>query len=179
MAPSVARSADGDEHPRSLDELFQWLYAELRPIARHHMAGERANATLQTTALIHEAYIRLKTSDVKVESRLHFLRLVARTMRRVLIDEARKKRREKNGGNWIRVSLSDSAGVIFPRIDMLDFDRALDKLAKLHERQATTIELRIFLCFSVEEVAAELGVSPRTVKGDTRVALAWLRRELE
>jgi RNA polymerase sigma-70 factor (ECF subfamily) len=179
MAPNVATSPDGDENPRSLDELFQWLYKELRPIAKHYMAGERADATLQTTALIHEAYLRLKASDVKVQSRLHFLRLVARTMRRVLIDEARRKKREKYGGNWIRVSLSDGAGVIFPRIDMIDFDRALDKLARLHERQATVIELRIFLCFSVEEVAAELGVSPRTVKGDTRVALAWLRRELE
>lgn len=179
MAPNAAISPDGDENPRSLDELFQWLYKELRPIARRYMAGERAGATLQTTALIHEAYIRLKASNVKVESRLHFLRLVARTMRRVLIDEARRREGEKYGGDWIRVTLSDSAGVVFSRFDMIDFDRALEKLAKLHERQATVVDLRFFLGFSVEEVAAELGVSPRTVKGDTRVALAWLRRELE
>lgn len=163
---------DSDASRANLNELFERLYTELRVIARHYMAGERPNHTLQPTALVHEAYVRLIASGAKIENRAHFLRLAARTMRRILIDLGRKRK-------FTFVPLPDDAGGIFPDVDTIDFDRALDKLEKLDARQALIVELRLFIGLTVDEVAAELGVSPRTVKGDTAVALAWLRRELE
>lgn len=161
---------DGDH--ADLNQLFERLYDELRSIARHYMAGERPNHTLQPTALVHEAYMRLIKSGAKIDDRAHFLRLAARTMRRILIDLGRKKK-------FTFVPLPDDAGVIFPDVDTIDFDRALEELEKLDARQALIVELRLFIGLTVDEVAAELGVSPRTVKGDTAIALAWLRRELE
>lgn len=147
-------------------------------VARHYMGGERDNHTLQPTALVHEAYMRLVATGVTIENRVHFLRLAARTMRRILIDHARKKGAPKHGGPFTLVTLTDEAGLVFPEADMIDFDRALDKLESLDARQAEVVELRYVIGLTVEEVATELRVSPRTIKGDTRVALAWLRREL-
>ena len=172
--PIPSQPSDGD-----LDKLFARLYDDLRNIARAYMAGERVDHTLQPTALVHEAYVRLISSGANITDRPHFLRLAARTMRRILIDEARKRKADKAGGQHTHISLHDDAGVVFPKVDMIDFDRALTKLEELDERQAMVIELRFFIGLSVDEVATELKVSPRTVKTDTQVATAWLRRELE
>jgi len=171
--PNSPQAPAGD-----LDKLFARLYDDLRNIARGYMAGERADHTLQPTALVHEAYVRLISSGANITDRPHFLRLAARTMRRILIDEARKRKADKAGGQHTHISLHDDAGVVFPKVDMIDFDRALTKLEELDERQAMVIELRFFIGLSVDEVATELKVSPRTVKTDTQVATAWLRREL-
>ena len=172
--PIRSQPSDGD-----LDKLFARLYDDLRNIARAYMAGERLDHTLQPTALVHEAYVRLISSGANITDRPHFLRLAARTMRRILIDEARKRKADKAGGQHTHISLHDDAGVVFPKVDMIDFDRALTKLEELDERQAMVVELRFFIGLTVDEVATELKVSPRTVKTDTQVAPAWLRRELE
>ena len=171
---SIPPQAPGD----NLERLFARLYDDLRNIARAYMAGERVDHTLQPTALVHEAYVRLISSGANITDRPHFLRLAARTMRRILIDEARKRKADKAGGQHTHISLHDDAGVVFPKVDMIDFDRALTKLEELDERQAMVIELRFFIGLTVDEVANELKVSPRTVKTDTQVASAWLRREL-
>lgn len=166
-----------DDGPSSdFNALFVRLYDDLRVIARRYMAGERPGHPLQSTALVHEAYMRLIHSGAKIENRAHFLRLASRTMRRILIEEAR--RRKAGGGRHTHITLYDEAGVVFPRVDMIDFDRALSRLEELNERQALVIELRFLIGLTVEEVGTELDVSPRTIKSDTAFAVAWLRREL-
>jgi len=171
-------SSNPDRASVPVDRLFEQLYEELRGVARHYMGGERDNHTLQPTALVHEAYMRLVASGVTIENRLQFLRLAARTMRRILVDHARQKGTDRRGGFMTRVTLTDDAGLAWPDIDLIDLDRALEKLEQLDERQASIVEMRFVIGLTVDEVAAELGVSPRTIKGDTRVAMAWLRREL-
>ncbi len=166
------------EPPGDFDRLFARLYDDLRMIARRYMAGERVDHPLQPTALVHEAYMRLMASGARITDRAHFLRLAARTMRRILIDEARRRNANRAGGEHTHITLHDDAGVVFPKVDMIDFDRALARLEELDERQAMVVELRFFIGLTVEEVAAELGVSARTIKTDTQVASAWLRREL-
>jgi len=162
------------------EELFEQLYGELRAVARRYMGGERPDHTLQPTALVHEAFLKVAASSpVAITDRVHFLRLAARTMRRILVDHARKKGAARHGGYMTRVSLSDDIGAASPTFDLLALDEALEKLETLSERQATIIETRYIIGLTVEEVAKELGLSERTIKGETRVAMAWLRRELE
>ena len=162
------------------DELFAQFYDELRAAARRFMGREREGHTLQPTALVNEAFIRLMaSSDLTLQDRPHFLRLVARAMRHVLVDYARRKDAGRRGGDMTRVTLTDGKQVIEPEFDLFDLDRAVDKLSKRSDRQAAILEMRYFVGMSVEEVAAELELSPRTVKSETRFALAWLRRELE
>src|SRR5262245_27827856 len=132
----------------NLDRLFARLYDDLRVIARHCMASERADHPLQPTALVHEAYMRLISSGVNIENRAHFLRLAGRTMRRILVDMARA-RNARGGGEYTHITLHDDAGVVFPKVDMIDFDRVLDKLEQLDERQATVVELRFFIGLTV------------------------------
>ena len=176
MAPESAMPAPDPDSSGDLGQLFERLYEHLRAMARRRMADERLGHPLQPTALVHEAYVRLVTSGAEITSRAHFLRLAAVTMRHILVDEARKwKKRE---GAFPHITLHDDAGLIFPRVDMIDYDRAINKLQELHERQAMAIELRFFVGLTVEEVAAELGVSARTIKTDTQIGSAWLRREL-
>ena len=171
----------GGVPPGTQDQLFDQLYGELRRIARRYMGGERPNHTLQPTALVNEAYLRLAAAKpLQIQDRAHFLRLAASTMRRILVDRAREKKAAKRGGGLTLITLTD--GLVArggqPTFDLIALDEALTKLAKLSERQAAAIELRYFVGMSVDEVASELGMSPRTVKSDTRVAKAWLRREL-
>jgi len=157
------------------DALFEELYAELRKIAACRMRGELRDHTLQTTALINEAYLRLVRVDgERWRDRRHFLATAALAMRHILIEHARKRKRR------IRLSSGDAKldAMMPDPVDLLEFDRALEKLAEEHPRPAEVIQYRYILGLTTEEAGKALGVSERTVRGDARFALAWLRREL-
>jgi len=166
--------------PQDPNELFPLVYAELRRIAAREMRRERPGRTLQTTALVHEAYLRLlKDASLSFESRAHFLGIAARAMREILIEHARGRGARKRGGGAVRLTLDDvTAPVAAPSIDVLALDEALQRLARLDERHARVVELRYFGGLSVEETAAALDLSPATVKRAWTLARAWLYREL-
>jgi RNA polymerase sigma factor (TIGR02999 family) len=163
-----------------VDELLPLVYEELRGIAERALRNERSGHTLQATALVHEAYLRLVgTERMAFEGRAHFLAAGAQAIRRVLIDHARGKGREKRGGGWRRVSLEGGDAADGGRwVDVVDLHEALMRLAQVSERQARLVELRFFGGLTNEEAAVVLGVSLRTVTGDWAMARAWLRREL-
>lgn len=174
-------SAVGDKE--TLNELLPLIYNELRRLARYHLRQQRPNHTLQTTALVHEAYLRLaKEKSLVVENRTHFLGIAGQLMRWILVDYERKRRTSKRGSGATSLSLDstlvssqlDTAGV-----DLLALDSALDKLAKLDEQQSRIIELRYFAGFSIEDTAEFLGISPATVKRSWTSARAWLLREMK
>ena len=162
------------------DELFPLVYAELRRIAAREMRREKPGRTLQTTALVHEAYLRLlKDASLSFENRAHFLGIAARAMREILIEHARARAARKRGGGAERLTLDDLlAPVPSPSIDVLALDEALQRLARLDERHARVVELRYFGGLTVEETAAALGLSPATVKRAWTLSRAWLYREL-
>jgi RNA polymerase sigma factor (TIGR02999 family) len=164
----------------AFNDLFPLVYAELRRIAAREMRREGPGRTLQTTALVHEAYIRLlKDASLSFENRAHFLGIAAHAMREILIERARARVAQKRGGHAVRVTLED---VLFPirgpSVDVLALDEALQRLARLDERHARVVELRYFGGLSVEETAAALDLSPATVKRAWTLARAWLYREL-
>lgn len=167
----------------SAEELFPLVYDELRRLARRYLVRERPGHTLQPTALVHEAYIKLvDQSRVDWQGRTHFFAVGAKVMRNLLIDHARAKGRAKRGGGRHRVTLAEGV-TPFSRgeldIDqLLALNESLDRLAALDPRQARVVELRFFGGLTVPEVALVLGVSQRTVEGDWTHARAWLRREL-
>jgi RNA polymerase sigma-70 factor (ECF subfamily) len=144
------------------------------------MAGERAGHSLQPTALVNEAYLRLvDAKDVAWRDRAHFLAVSARVMRRILVDHARAKQYKKRGGDAVRVTFDEGLAVTNePSLDFVALDDALEALAKLDERKSKVIELRFFGGLSVEETATVLKVSAATVMGDWRLAKAWLQREM-
>lgn len=161
--------------------LFELLYRDLRAIAGSYFQGGGAAHTLQPTALVHDAFVRLIGSHGQDwESRAHFVAVAAKAMRQILIDHTRAKRAAKRGGGAARVTLTgaalDDADQAF---DALDLDEALRRLAAIEERQARIVEMRFFAGMSVREIALVLGVSERTVELDWRLARAWLRRELK
>ena len=163
-----------------LDELAARVYQELRGLAAAYMQRERADHTLQPTALANEAYVRL-VGDAKVawKGRAQFLAIAARSMRQVLVEHARARGTEKRGGRHARISLSDTSGVIDQSaIDLLDLDEALRALADVDERKARIVELRFFAGLSMKEVAEALKLSETTVEDDWYLARAWLRRHL-
>lgn len=163
----------------ALDRLMDAVYGELSRIARNALSRERRDHTLQTRALVHEAYLKLVDADVDWQDRSHFFALAARAMRRVLIDHAKSRSRSKRGGNPLRVELADLPGATTASpIDLLDLEAALDKLATRDPRHAQLIELHFYAGMDYEEAAEVLGVSPRTVGRDLRVARAFLAREL-
>ncbi|MDX1645723.1 MAG: sigma-70 family RNA polymerase sigma factor [Longimicrobiales bacterium] len=171
--------AYGDGDRSALDRLVPVVYAELRRIARAQLRDE-AGDRLQTTALVHEAYVRLADADtLSVEDLSHFLSIAARAMRRILIDDARRRTAQKRGGRATHVTL-DSRGPSVPQRDedLVALDEALERLSKLNPRQSSTVEYKIFAGMTVEEIARALSVSPRTVKRDWQAARAWLNREL-
>jgi RNA polymerase sigma factor (TIGR02999 family) len=169
---------DGDQD--ALSRLMPVVERELHRIARRYMAGERQGHSLQATALVNEAYLRL--IDIQLvdwENRAHFLAMAARVMRRILVDSARAKRYQKRGGGGVRVTLDDGvlpANELSP--DVIALDDALDALAAIDERRSRVIELRYFGGLTVEETALVMKVSPDTVVRDARLAKAWLGREL-
>ncbi len=168
----------GDE--AALEQLVPLVHQELHRIARGCMRGERAGHSLQATALVNEAYLRLiGAQQVDWQNRVHFLAVSARLMRRILVDFARAKNYQKRGGGAQAVTLDEALVVVEPGRDLIAIDEALDALAKMDERKAKVVEMRFFGGLTVEETAAALGVSPDTVMRDWRLAKAWLMRELK
>lgn len=169
------RKGDSD----ALDELTPLLYAELRRLASGQLSRERRNHTLQATEVVHEAFVRLIGTDVPWQDRAHFLAVAARTMRRLLVDHARTRGREKRGGGLVRVTLQPWDASATPVTDeILALDVALSALARQDERAAAVVELHHFGGLTYDEVGEVLGVSTATVKRDLRVARVWLRREM-
>ena len=168
----------GDE--LALERMVPLIYDELRAIASRLMRGERPDHTLQATALVHEAYARLVGADIAWQDRSHFFAVAARQMRRILVDHAKGRGRQKRGGGMKPVTL-DGAAVIQPdpTTDVADIDEALTRLAELDGRKAQVIELHFFGGLTYEETAEVLSISPATVDRDLRFAKAWLYRELE
>jgi RNA polymerase sigma factor (TIGR02999 family) len=170
---------EGD-HRDATDRLFALVYDELRHIAAKLMARERPDHTLQPTALVNEAYLKLiDQTRVSWRDRAHFLRIAARAMRQILVDHARARRREKRGGGMTRVTLDDAMGdVKDPALDVIELDDALSRLSNADDRAARVVELRVFGGMNTDEIAHVLEVSRRTIYSDWDVARAWLTREL-
>jgi len=164
----------------ALDTLVPLVEAELRRLARRYMARERRDHTLQTTALVHEAFIRLAGAQhLDWHDRAHFIGIAARLMRRVLVDHARERAVQKRGGGAFKVSLDEGMAVSpAPNLDLLALDRALEALAVVDPRKCQVIDMRFFGGLTVEETADVLGVSPDTVRRDWRLAKLWLLREI-
>jgi len=164
----------------ALDALLPLVYEELRGQAARYLRRERVGHTLQTTALIHEAYLKLvDQKNVHWQNRAHFFGIAAQLMRRILVDHARSKKRAKRGGSDIRVSFNE-ANVLGQAkdLDIVALDEALERLAAIDEQQSRIVELRFFSGLTVEETAEVLSISPATVKRDWSMAKAWLHREL-
>jgi RNA polymerase sigma factor (TIGR02999 family) len=157
------------------------VYDELRRLARHYLRQERKNHTLQSTALVHEAYLRFKGANVpEWQDRAHFFGIAARIMREILVEHARGHKAAKRGGDAPRLTL-DGAALAFVKpsdLDVLELDIALTELAKLDEQQSRIVELRFFAGLSIEDTSEVLGLSPATVKRDWVVAKAWLYRAM-
>ena len=170
------RAGDG----QALSDLLPLIYDELRRVARKHLSGQRADHTLQTTALIHEAYMRLAGGAANsVQDHNHFVALASRIMRQVLVDHARGQLAAKRQGG-VRVTLSEAANIPEQSaIDVQAVDAALSRLSELDERQAQVVELRFFGGLSIPETAQALHISVATVKRDWTMARTWLSRELQ
>jgi len=189
----MAHDADGTDRERISQLLADWanrdpaareqlvpiVYEELRRLAHHYMRGERSGHTLQTTALVNEVYLRLAGIDgLQWRDRAHFFAMAATLMRRVLVDYARQRSREKRGAGVSVTSLDANAVAPQPAVDVVALDLALDRLAAVDPQQSRVVELRFFAGLSVEETAEALGISPATVKRDWATAKLWLYNEL-
>ena len=170
----------GNGDPGALDQLMPLVYDEMRRLARLHLRRERAGHTLQATALVNEAYLRLiEVNQVRWQNRAHFFAMASRVMRRILVDAARARRYQKRGGGAERVSLDEALLVSDePAQDLVALDDALNALSAVDLRKSRVVEMRFFGGLSVDETAAVLKVSPDTVMRDWRLAKAWLLREL-
>jgi len=170
--------ADGDE--KAAADLLPLVYAELHRLARGYMRRERPDHTLQATALINEAYLRLAREEADWNSREHFIGVAANVMRRVLVDYARAHKAEQRGGGLKRVEMQDDLAISPDRLDEIaSLDDTLKRLEMRNARQARIVELRYFGGLSVEEIASLLKMSPRSVKRDWALARVWLFRELQ
>lgn len=174
-----------DDNREVLDTLVPLVYKELHMQAHRYLRGERANHTLQTTALINEAYLRLvEQKDMRWQNRAHFFGMAANMMRRILVDYAKTKYRAKRGGKDSDLPLEEILTVKIEttneatKIDLIALDEALNKLAAEDEQEARIVELRYFSGLTIEETAEVLGISTMTVKRDWNAAKAWLRREM-
>lgn len=174
----LVRWRAGDQ--QALEALVPLLYKELRDIARHHLQRERPGHTLQSAALVHEAYLRLlEQPPFETENRAHFLAVASRLMRQILVDYARSHGAAKRGADR-RVELD--ASLVLPQVqsaDVIALDDALSDLARLDEQQSRIVELRFFGGLAIEDIAEALGISPSTVKRDWNVAKAWLTRQMK
>lgn len=170
-----------DPPDAALDQALPDVYAELRRLAGHYLQRLSPGASLQPTAIVHEAYVRLSEGEgARWNSRSHFFALSARAMRCVLTDHVRSRRAAGRPSDDARVTLSVvPSGEVVTEVDVLDLDAALERLERVDARQARVVEYRFFAGLQVDEIAALLGVSDRTIKSDWRMAKAWLRAELE
>jgi RNA polymerase sigma factor (TIGR02999 family) len=175
----LVRWRGGDRE--ALDSLLPLVYDELRRIARHYLQGERPGHTLQSTALVNEAYVRMVAQDFpQWQNRAHFFAVAAQLMRQILVDHARAHRASKRGGNVYKVSLDEAEGQ--PQatdLDIVALDDALKNLAEMDPQQSKVVELKFFAGLSIEDTAEVLDISPSTVKRDWVTARAWLYRELD
>ena len=170
--------SSGDES--AFDKLVPLVYQELRALAQRYMRHERSDHTLQATALVNEAYVRLiDVSRIQWQNRAHFLAVAAQTMRRILVEFARHRRRQKRGGNVVRVTIDDALEIAQDKEpDLVALSDALSALATFDPRMSQAVELRFFGGLTVQETADVLKVSPETVMRDWKTAKAWLLREL-
>jgi RNA polymerase sigma factor (TIGR02999 family) len=176
-------SGEGDVDPATAEELFPVVYEELRKLAGRYMSRETPGHTLQPTALVHEAYLKLvDQTRVDWKGKTHFFAVGARVMQRLLVDHARGRGAKKRGAGWRAVTLSEAVapfgGEALDRERLLDLNAAVEELAEIDEREAKVVTLRFFGGLTVDQVAEVLGVSKRTVENDWRHAQAWLRLKL-
>lgn len=174
----LTRWRSGDR--QALDALMPLVYQELRRLARHYLQQERRDHTLQSTALVHEAYVRLLGQDPpEWKSRAHFFGVAARLMRQILVDHARGHRAAKRGGDSLKLTLQEGlVGRKGKDLDVVALDDALKKLAELSPQQSHIVELRFFSGLTIEDTSEVLGISPATVKRSWTAARAWLFREM-
>jgi RNA polymerase sigma-70 factor (ECF subfamily) len=178
MTELLHRLARGDREAEQ--ELIPQVYCELRKIAARHLQRERPGHTLQATALVHEAYMRLTDQrEIEWQDRTHFFAVAAQVMRRILVDHARQRKAGKRGGGAVQVPFTEELSLADDQCDLIEgIDAALERLERLSPRQARVVELRFFSGLTEEEIAEVLGVSSRTVKRDWTIARAWLYGEL-
>lgn len=166
----------------ALERLMPLVYSELRRLASNYLRRERAEHTLQPTALVNEAYLKLVDQrNARWQNRAHFFGIAAQLMRRILVDHARQRQAVKRGGvDQQRLSITSAEAVVKqPEIDLLALNEALDELAQMDPQQSRIVELKFFGGLSIEETAEVLGISHATVERDWKLARAWLRRQLE
>ena len=172
----LVRWKNGDSN--ALDQLLPLVYDELRRLARYYLQRERSEHTLQSTALVHEAYLRLVDQNVDWQSRAHFFGIAAQMMRRILVDHARARNAAKRG-DGLKVTLDEKMALAEAQsLDVLALDRALAELSKLDEQQGKVVELRFFAGLSIEETAEAMSISVATVKREWAMAKAWLLRTM-
>lgn len=167
---------------QALDRLVPVVYKELRRLAHYHLDRERESHTLESTALVHEVYLRLYGSeDLHWENRAHFFAVAARTMRRILVDYARRQDAAKRGGSAIRITLDDALAIpaLDGKSDVVALDEALEQLQAFDERKCRVVEMRFFAGMSAKEIASVLATTEATVRRDWIIAKAWLYRYLE
>jgi RNA polymerase sigma factor (TIGR02999 family) len=175
----LVKWSHGDQS--ALEQLMPLVYGELRRLAALYLRRERSNHTLQSTALVHEAFMRLvQQQDVQWRNRAHFYAIAAQMIRRILVDYARSQNAEKRGSGAIKLMLDEAMAVAQtgPDVDLLSLNDALDRLAELDERQARIVELRFFAGLSIEETAEVMHLSPASIKREWQTARAWLFREM-
>jgi RNA polymerase sigma factor (TIGR02999 family) len=164
----------------ALDRLLPIVYDELSDLAHRALRHERADHTLQTRALVHEAYLRLIDAEVPYADRAHFLAVAARAIRRILVDHARLRRRQKRGGDLVRVEVSEvDVAAAEPALDVLQLHESLERLSAFDARKSEIVELHYFGGLSYDETAAAVGLSPATIDRELRLAKAWLRVDLQ
>jgi RNA polymerase sigma factor (TIGR02999 family) len=173
----LATFAGGDQE--ALKSLIPLVYDELRRLAKYHLNRERSDHTLQSTALVNEAYLRLAGRDIRIQNRGHFFAIASQLMRQILVDYARRHRADKRGAGSCMLTLDEQVTLPQTRgLDVVALDDALNSLARLDQQQSRIVELRFFGGLSIDETAAVLGVSPATVKRDWATARVWLHREI-
>lgn len=173
----LTRAGSGDE--QAVAQLLPLVYEELRRLARSYLGSERSGHTLQATALVHEAYVRLIGSDQVWTGRAHFMAVAAVAMRRVLVDHARRRKADKRGGDAARLELNDADAAEYRRdIKVLELDDLLEKLARLDPRRARVVELKFFAGMTNEQIAEVMGIARSTAAEDWAVARAWLAAEM-